>query len=283
MLLIGEDLRGALYSAANYLVSNFPKSALELDAVRQAAESCRPLCVVSEVAQAILDEQGFIQISGFPPSHLETLFLGLVTLLGSVLIDPSEAGAVIPARVRPGQHLMGNQIRSLPLHTDYSMIARPPRLTMSLCLRSDSYANLGSLVVSDVESICFGLESSDDVVKFKTVVLPFAARNIKDEIEVFESPIITPTVDGGVLVRYHRSRIAQGFKHRGRPPSTEQSATMRIFERLTRENVNILPIAAGCVTILNNHRVVHGRDRCSVEVFLDGTTVGRQMLFAFAH
>lgn len=283
MLFISEDLRDALASAATGLIGAAPNNADELAHVRQAAASCRQLLDLAQAVNSIVDEQGFVQIAELPVAHVQPLFLGLVTLLGAVFIDPSEGSAVISAHVRPQQHLMGNQVRALPLHTDYSMMANPPRLTMSLCVCADRVRGFGSLNVADVEAMCFGLDGDDDVARFKTVKLPFAARSIGNEVEVIDSPIITTESDGRFIVRYHRSRIVQGFRHRQQFATREQLMAMRGFEEWVRDNEQTMPVEAGYLTVLDNHRMVHGRERCSVELSLDGTAQGRQMLFVFAH
>ena len=254
-----------------------------MERIRLKASSCGPLVTVSQAATSLIDEQGYVQIVGIPIAQARPLFLGLATLLGAVFIDPAEENALIGAHVRPQQHLMGNQVRALPLHTDYSMMQRPPRLTMSLCTRADRMTGFGSLSVADVEAMVFGLDGDDDVVRFKRVMLPFAARTIGDQVEVIESPIICMEHDGRLVARYHKSRIVQGFRHRNQSPTAEQAKTMRAFEKWIRESVQIMSVDIGYITILDNHRMVHGRERCSVELALDGTTQGRQMLFAFAY
>lgn len=283
MILISEDLREALASAATRLLYPSPCDAEQLSRVREAAAGCSALVDLAKTANSILDEQGYVQVVGLPKQFTRPLFLGLVTLIGKVFIDPSEGSAVIGAHVRPQQHLMGNQVRALPLHTDYSMMALPPRLTTSLCMRTDKISDLGSLLVADVEAMCFGLDGDDDVSRFKSIALPFAARNASDELEVINCPIISTQEDGRVIVRYHRSRIVQGFRHLQQSPSSVQATTMRAFERWVREAACTLTVEEGTVLVLDNHRMAHGRNRCSVELSLDGTTQGRQMLFIFAH
>jgi hypothetical protein len=179
---------------------------------------------------------------------------------------------------------MGNQLRFLPLHTDYSMMEEPPRLTMSFCVRPDAVPGFGAVYVSDVESLCYGVETEPGIVDLMNITLPFASRSTRNEIDVIDRPILSrDSVHDTFLVRYHRSRICQGFQCRGRKPTPEQCTAMFNFERMAQSAVRILHPEAGDITVIDNHRTVHGRERCSVELTADGTVTGRQMMFMFAY
>ncbi|MCS6978026.1 MAG: TauD/TfdA family dioxygenase [Gemmatales bacterium] len=273
----------ALTEASANLIDDPPNSQELLDRAREAARGCQPLCRLAELAQAALEEQGFVQVRGFPLEHARRLFVAFSCLMGEPYIDPAIGSALVPAHVRPGEVLMGNQLRRLPLHTDYSMMERPPRLTMSCCLRTDPVKDFGAVYVADIESACFGVENDPVIVRLKSVCLPFAALNARNEVDVITRPILGKTADGRITVRYHRSRIYKGFCICGQVPTEEQLQAMLTFESLAQSVVQVLYPQAGDITIIDNHRTVHGRERCSVEVHADGTTTGRQMLFLFAY
>jgi len=259
------------------LASSEAVSQLHLASMRDEA-----LGQIAKLVRAVLEEQGFAQLRGLPVLEAAKIFPALATLLGSPYIDPAEGAAIIDAHVRPDEALMGNQLRYLPFHTDYSMLAKPPRLTMSLCLKVDPTPGWGAVLVSDIEAMCFGVESDLEMQRFSSVALPFAGRNARDEIDVFESPILDK-VEDKLVVRYHRSRIRQGFRASGSAPTSEQAAVMLAFERSAAACSQTLQPEVGDITVIDNHRSVHARTRCSVTVEQDGTTQGRQMKFLFAY
>lgn len=282
MIILSPELARRAASASTTL----PEEPLDNDAAvaRLHAVSARDetLCKIASLVRAVLDEQGFVQVRGIQGPEARRLFPVIATLLGSPYIDPAEGSAVIGAHVRPNEALMGNQLRHLPLHTDYSMLAEPPRLTMSLCLHGDPIAGWGALLVADIEAMCFGIETEPEVQRFTSVSLPFAGRNAQNGVDVLQSPIVS-RADGKFVVRYHRSRIRQGFRACNSRPTVEQSATMVAFERWAGEYVQTLHPEAGDITVIDNHRTVHARTRCSVVVEADGGTRGRQMEFLFAY
>jgi alpha-ketoglutarate-dependent taurine dioxygenase len=284
MLVLHKGMAVALADASAGLVGDPPESQAVLVSAREAAGRCPPLCRLAPLARAVLEEQSFVQVRGLPLDQARPLFMAFASLMGEPYIDPAVGSAVVPAHVRPGEALMGNQLRRLPLHTDYSMMERPPRLTMSLCLRPDSVEGFGAVYVADIESACFGVEDEADITRLRKVPLPFAARNSRDEVDVIDRPILgSAPAGGGLIVRYHPSRIRQGFQCRGEGPTPEQRSAMLSFERLAEGAVQVLRPEAGDITVIDNHRTVHGRERCSVEVGADGTTTGRQMMFLFAY
>lgn len=282
MIILSPELaRGAARAS-----TELPEEPLDSDesVARLHASSSRDetLRRIASLARAVLDEQGFVQVRGIEGPEARRFFPTLATLLGSPYIDPAEGSAVIGAHVRPNEALMGNQLRHLPLHTDYSMLANPPRLTMSLCLQADRLPGWGALLVADIEAMCFGIESEPEIHRFTSVSLPFAGRNAQNSIDIFQSPIVSRN-DGKFVVRYHRSRIRQGFRAGNSMPTAEQSATMMAFERCAGAFVQTLHPEAGDITVIDNHRTVHARTRCSVVVEADGSTRGRQMEFLFAY
>ena len=254
-----------------------------LDRLRAEAQLSEPLQRLAALARGVLDEQGFVQIRGFPSEPASSLFPALGSLIGTLFVDPGIGTAIINAHVRPCEKLMGNQLRSLPMHTDYSMFAEPPRFTMSCCVTPDPIPDWGALMVADVEAICFGVERDPQIEAFHTVSLPFAAGNAQSGVDLFESPIISRDATGELLVRYHRTRIVHGFRAKAASATSRQAATMLAFERFVKASAETLHPLGGDVTIINNRRTVHSRSRCSVEIDVAGTTRGRQMQFIFAY
>ena len=165
---------------------------------------------------------------GLPLEQARSLFIAFASLMGEPYIDPAVGSAVVPAHVRPGEVLMGNQLRRLPLHTDYSMMETPPRLTMSFCLRPDSLEEFGAVYVADIEAACFGMEDDSEIARLKTVPLPFAARNARVEVNVIDRPILSRSPGDVLIVRYHRSRIRQAFQFRRTSPTAEQRSAMLV-------------------------------------------------------
>jgi hypothetical protein len=284
MLRLEKSMIAALGEACVAPVDEPTVNEATLGKVREAALRCEPLSRIAALSRAVLAEQGFVQVRGFPLRPAQPLFLAFATLLGEPYVDPGIGSAIVSAHVRPGEALMGNQLRRLPLHTDYSMMERPPRLTMSFCLQPDVIPGFGAVYVSDIESMCYGIETDPRIKDLLTVLLPFAARSARDDVDVIESPILSrDPVQDRVVVRYHRSRIQQGFQYRGRKPTSEQCSAMWDFERLAESGIQVLHPEAGDITVIDNHRAVHGRERCSVELNANGTVTGRQMMFLFAY
>lgn len=283
MLIVSSDYRSILEAA----ISKLPFAPLISDeavhALKIAAEASAAFGTLARNVSAVLEEQGFVQIRGLPVEAAQKFFPALGGLIGLPFIDPAEGNVVINAHVRPSQELMGNQLRHLPLHTDYSMMETPPRLTLSLCVAPDPSPGWGALQIADIEAMIFGVENEAGIDRLFQVKLPFAGRNAQSGLDLIESPILSKSKDTGNLVaRYHRSRIRQGFRVLERNPSQEEVATMIAFERLASERVETLHPEAGDITVIDNHRTLHARTRCSVNINSDGSARGRQMQFLFA-
>ena len=284
MLILAPELRFVLQRHAQELPTEALTTPEALERLRHRAAKSDPLGKVASLVQAVVEEQGFAQVRGLPAEGATALFPALATLLGSPFIDPAEGSAVIGAHVRPSEALMGNQLRHLPLHTDYSMLANPARLTMSLCIEPDPTPGWGALQIADIEAMCFGVESDPDIQRFMSVSLPFAGRNAAEGIDILESTIISSdAASGHFTARYHRSRIRQGFRVQGTSPTPEQSSMMLAFERRAAETAQTLHLQSGDVTVIDNHRTLHARTRCSIIIKPDGSTFGRQMQFLFVY
>lgn len=284
MLIVSSDYRSTLEIA----IANLPAAPLVSDeavhALKIAADESPALKTFARNVNAVLEEQGFVQIRGLPLEIARKFFPVLGAMVGILFIDPAEGNVIINAHVRPSQELMGNQLRHLPLHTDYSMMANPPRLTVSLCVAPDPSPGWGALQIADIEAIIFGVEQGAGIAPFFQVKLPFAGRNAQSGVDLIETPILSKSKDtGNLLVRYHRSRIRQGFRVLKADPSQEQVAAMIGFERLASERIEMVLPETGDITVIDNHRTLHARTRCSVLIDEDGSARGRQMQFLFAY
>jgi len=284
MLLISPEVCEQLAEVASLLSASEVTSAEDIKALHGLASESPVLQHIAKLASAVIDEQSFAQLRGLTPDIASRIFPAIGCLLGSIYVDPGIGSALIGAHVKPSEALMGNQLRHLPLHTDYSMLVAPPRLTMSLCLEPDPTPGLGAVQVADVAAMCFGVETDPMNARFFETALPFASRTPQSGLTSIQSPIISrdPTSQK-LLVRYHRTRIRQGFVASGSGPSPEQAATMLGFEKAAVDCIQTLHPDAGDITVIDNHRAVHARTRCSVRVDRDGSTRGRQMRFLFAH
>lgn len=284
MLLISPDVCQQLEKLALRLPAGDFTTAEHITALHIAAAEDPVLRHVAKLAAAVMDEQSFVQLRGLKPRVASAVFPAIGSLLGTIYIDPGIGSALIGAHVKPNESLMGNQLRRLPLHTDYCMLAAPPRLTMSLCLEPDPMPGFGAVQVADIAAMCFGVETDPIIARFFDMALPFASGNEQSGLTMIQSPIISrdPT-NQKLLVRYHRTRIRQGFVASGRSPSPEQATAMLDFEKTAAAYIQTLQPVAGDITVIDNHRAVHARTRCSVRVDKDGSTHGRQMCFLFTH
>jgi alpha-ketoglutarate-dependent taurine dioxygenase len=284
MLLISHEVCQQLAEVALRLPPADITSAEHIQALRDSAVRAPALQHIAKLASAVLDEQGFVQLRGLKPDVASAIFPAIGSLLGAIFIDPGIGSALIGSHVKPSEALMGNQLRDLPLHTDYSMLAAPPRLTMSLCLQPDPTPGFGAVQVADIGALCFGVETDPMIVSFFNTTLTFASRNAQSGLTSIESPILSRDLSSQrLLVRYHRTRIRQGFIASGSDPSPDQAAVMLAFERTAADCMQTLHPEVGDITVIDNHRTVHARTRCSVRVEKDGSTCGRQMRFLFAH
>jgi hypothetical protein len=284
MLLPDTQLLESLTNAFKTIQHASKGSFTKAKEIRSTLLANDKVSATAKLVSEILEEQGFVQIRGFSATEADQILAGWTCLLGDPHIDMDHGGGAIPAEVRPGQHLMGNQLRLLPLHTDYSMLESPPWLTVSFCRHSDPTKGLGDLAVVDAEAAWFGLESGQEFSQLSSVLFPFAGMSRGNTPEVIHRPIISASVDdSSFLVRYHRSRIVQGFRCTKTTATAEQVRLMMYFEDRMNLLSHSLTIQSGDLTIIDNHRMLHGRGRCSVSVSNDMTVSGRKMLFAFAH
>jgi len=252
--------------------------------IREVLGQNELLTKLTAIARSVLREQGFVHVRSATQLDGRQFVSAWACLLGEPFRDRGEKEVVIPSHVRPGESLMGNQLRELPLHTDYSMLDRPPRLTISFCLSPDSVPGLGVVSLVDVEALAYGLSGGELLDRLRNIGFPFAAQNAANETDIFDSPIISNLPgDHALLVRYHRSRIAQGFRFNNTNATRDQSQLIIDFENWAAPHTQSIQPASGDLLIIDNYRMLHGRGRCSVSVGRDGVTAGRQMLFAFAN
>lgn len=284
MLLPDSQLLESLTDAFRAVPNSGERAFAKAKDIRSTLLTNDHVSATAKLVSEVLEEQGFVQIRGFLATEADRILTGWACLLGNPHIDMDHGGGTIPAEVRPGQYLMGNQLRHLPLHTDYSMLESPPWLTVSFCRHPDPIKGLGNLAVVDAEAAWFGLESSQGFSRLNSVLFPFAGMSRDKTTEVIQRPIISVSVHGKpFLVRYHRSRIVQGFRCTKTTATDEQAELMMYFEDRMNLLSHSLTIQSGDLTIIDNHRMLHGRGRCSVDVSNDITVSGRKMLFAFAH
>lgn len=259
-------------------------TAISCAATRQlfAIEQGHVLAAVIDAVRAILSEKGFVQIRGGELDGLPYVVRVLIRSLGEIYLDPDIGSESIPAHVMPSQVLMGNQLRRLHLHTDYSMLPTPPRLTVSLCICEDPTPGSGSLVITDVESSIWGLERAPVIDAFFSEPFPFASQDAFGGGVTHFSPILSfKSSSGNLLTRYHRTRMVHGFKRSYRQPTERQSEIMLNFESHVARASETLDVRRGDLTVIDNHRCVHGRSRCSVLMTESGQTTGRRMNFFF--
>lgn len=284
MLLLSPEVCQHLAGYASRIPASEIASSAQIKMLQDAAAADSALQHVAKLACGVMLEQGFVQLRGLTPDVASAVFPAIGSLLGAIYIDPGIGSAVISAHVKPNEALMGNQLRHLPLHTDYSMLDAPPRLTMSLCLEPDPTLGFGAVQVADIAAMCFGVESDPMIARFFDMALPFASGNAQSGLKVMQSPIVSREPSSQqLLVRYHRTRIRQGFIVSGTGPSPEQATMMLGFEKAAADCIQTLHPDAGDIIVINNHRTVHARTRCSVRVDKDGLTRGRQMRFLFTH
>jgi len=283
MLILSSEVAKTLAHAAESLPQAELTTTEQVEALRVLSAKSEALQRLIELAKAVFEEQGFVQIRGLTRDTGSSLFPAIGSLVGALFIDPVVGSALIRAHVKPREALMGNQLRYLPFHTDYSMLADPPRLTMSLCIEPDPTPGWGALLIADVEAMSFGVESDVECEAFQTISFPFASKNAQSGVDLIDSPIISRDSNDRFLVRYHRSRIVQGFRAKGIRATKQQAATMLAFERSLSDWTQILHPEAGDITLINNRRTVHGRTRCSIAVHGLDETRGRQMQFIFAY
>ena len=284
MLLISPEVCQQLAGLVSRLPAGDIASSEHVKALHDSAGENPILRHISSLANAVINEQSFVQLRGLTPTVASVIFPAIGSLLGELYIDSSIGSALIGAHVKPSEVLMGNQLRHLPLHTDYSMLAVPPRLTMSLCLEPDPILGFGAVQVADIAEMCFGVETDPTIARLFDTILPFASSNATNDFTTLQSPIVVrESSNQRLLVRYHRTRIRQGFIASGGLPSSNQSATMLGFEKEAANYIQTLHPEAGDIIVIDNHRAVHARTRCSVRVDKDGSTRGRQMRFLFAH
>lgn len=284
MLLLSPEVCQHLAGYASRIPASEIATSAQIKVLHEAAGADPVLQHVARMACDVVVEQGFVQLRGLRPDVALVTFPAIGSLLGDIYIDPSIGSAVISSHVKPNEGLMGNQLRHLPLHTDYSMLAAPPRLTMSLCLEPDPTLGFGAVQVADIAAMCFGVETDPMIARFFDTALPFASGFAQSGLKVMRSPIVSrePSTQQ-LLVRYHRTRIRQGFVASGTGPSPEQATTMLGFEKAAADSIQTLHPDAGDIIVINNHRTVHARTRCSVRVDKGGLTQGRQMRFLFTH
>ena len=245
-------------------------------AVEEARSGVLPRPALERVCGAISDavaEAGFVAVRGLPVKDQHGRVLEAVAgCLGRPYVDPAIGEFAIPAEVGLGQHLMGNQARRLPLHTDYSMLPEPPTATLSCCVAADPTAGRGTVSVADLESSWYGMEKSSDFQFLTEILFPFAGGD-----KLTRAPLLTSN-PRGIACRYHPSRLAAGFRIEG-GPTAQQLRALRLF-LATVPAAEEVALAPADILVIDNHRCLHARGACSVRLTTSATS-GRRMVFGF--
>jgi hypothetical protein len=240
--------------------------------IREVVRSSSALQKVRELVTSCLDEGGYALLSGLPADDRPAWALALGEALGVVLDDvEAQPSALLVSEVRPGAQLQGSQLRELDLHTDYSMWAEPPRLTLLRNIAADPTPGLGLNGVVDTARLLFRHEGTEDCDLWCSSQLPFAATAQSGKERIHWSPILQE-VDSraGVRVRFHISRIRRGFKLAGVQPSREQATAIATFLAAARDIEEQVSLSLGDVLFIDNHACLHSRGRCSSVVDFDG-------------
>lgn len=236
-----------------------------------SARSSAPLARLTELIRSLVDEAGYAHVCGLPEGHRPAWLLAIGEALGPVLDDLElQPAPVLISEVRPGAKLQGSQLRELDLHSDYSMLSEPPRLTVLRNVVPDPHSMYGTNGVVDVSRLVFRHDGSEDCQLWFSVQLPFAAMAQTGSEHLLWSPILTRTNDRStVRVRFHLSRIRRGFALSGRHATPIEARAMSTFlaaaEQL-REEVSLCP---GDLLVIDNHACLHARRRCSCVVEFD--------------
>lgn len=289
MIQLPEDVSEYLCDSTHPWVDISPKlKGVELLKLsQQAAKENLFLCSLANQVKHLVNQQGYAQIQGAPFDIYPALYIGFISLIGNIYTDhlmEQSGDIIIGSHCVPNGRLMGDYMKSLPLHTDYSMLLMPTRYTCSVCIQPSPVANTGSLEIVDVESCLYGLGKKGHMKNFFDVLLPFASLIEQDKTALIHRPILEYIIGepNRLLVRYHRSRIAQGFAYQNIEPNKIQQETILSFENYVRAHRQPISInEKGTLTIVDNHRCLHARTACSVSLSLQGELDGRKMAFIF--
>lgn len=250
--------------------------------IASTARDSAALRRLTDLIQSLLDEAGYAHIVGLPTGYRPAWLLSIGEALGPVLDDLGlQPSPVLISEVRPGAKLQGSQLRELDLHTDYSMLAEPPRLTILRNVEPDPHRSYGENGVVDVSRLLFRHDGSEDCHLWFSVPLPFAAMAQSGSEHLLWSPILTRTTDrSAVHVRFHLSRIRRGFALGGRQADPLEARAMSTFLAAAEDLREDVSLSSGDLLVVDNHACLHARRRCSCVVELDSAT-GRdtQVLF----
>ena len=167
--------------------------------------------------RALLDENGYVHLRGFPDVGDLRGIVTLGSLLGELFADMShQATLVVEASPAPGGDAARQPNRVLFPHTDFAMLERPPVVTALRCAAEDPlgvpFGVNGVMLAQNVIDHFFGAEW---LPTLWTVPLPFAGRKPSGEDVVFSIPVldVEPGARSDVRsVRFHPSRVHHGFR-----------------------------------------------------------------------
>lgn len=233
------------------------------DGPREALERVAGIC------RSLLRQNGYVHLRGLELMPDVRGVLALGERLGEIFADlKQQATIVVEASPTIGSGLQGNQTESLFLHTDFAMLEQPPIVSIIHCREPDPMGSeFGQNGISVAQHIVSKLFGSEMLESFFNVPLPFGGRTPLGEDIILHSPVLTKA-DPGVLtgVRFHPSRIHQGFRLLGRDASREETEVLRLFLEAARQVRIDLALEPGDVLLVNNRTALHDRTRCSLEL-----------------
>lgn len=293
-ILLEKSLAASLRDLANALsevdartarsAGAYPFSLESRDAIRCAAAAVPALSVLRSQILSVVEEGGYAHVAGLPGGDCPSLAIAIGESLGPLLDNEAQQpAALLVSEVRPGSRMQGSQLRQLDLHTDYSMLLVPPRLTVLRAVRIDPSLDLGKNTIVDAGRLRFVYSGTHLYRMWSTTPLPFAAMNQEDRPELVWSTILQEAADhpAGVTVRFHLSRLRRGFREVGREPTYDEASSISTFFEVVQGLREHVALSEGDLLVIDNRSTLHGRSACSVVVDADGISVGRdtQVLF----
>ena len=171
----------------------------------------------------------------------------------------------------------------LSLHTDYATFAVPPRFTVSHCIEPDPrFPEFGRSIVILLDKVLEHLRTNEPALDrlLRTRPMPFR-RNAEHDSYHAEVPAFT-VLDECDRVRFDSTLIVPALEAGDLPDRAELIDAALRFEELCHtygERVEV-PLARNGVLICDNHKVVHSRSSCTVEL-RDGEQVSREVNLVF--
>jgi hypothetical protein len=223
---------------------------------------------VANVAHQLLLDNGYVVLRGFPSTlDARALFL-LGESLGELFEDLSHQPCIVnEASPTLNATLQGNQTSALFLHTDFAMLESPPEATLIQCVIADPlgepFGQNGVSVAHDIFSKYYG---SNQLKLIFDTPLPFAGTKPDGTTILINQPILTLTAKNEVLVRFHPSRIHNGFRMRRKVASQQELDALVTFQAMAQAVRIGISLAAGDILVVNNRTALHDRALCSLSL-----------------